>query len=106
MVYEVATAEYAPGKREEALGFLKKVAVYYRKNAGVDLHVVQRMAPGPGQQARLTTIMMIDSMAKWDDFQQKKKKDPEWQALTRDAFVPEKGCLVHNSYTRTFLEVL
>jgi hypothetical protein len=106
MVYVVETSEYAPGKREEALAFLKKAAAYYKKMAGVDIHVTQRMAPAAGQQARITTITTMDSLAAWEEFLLARKKDPEWQALIRDIFVPDKGCWAHNSYTRTFFEVL
>jgi hypothetical protein len=106
MVYVVETSEYAPGKRDEAVAFLKKAAAYYRKMAGVDLHITQRMAPSAGQQAKLTAISTLDSLGAWDEFLQARKKDPEWQGLVRDIFVPDKGFWTHNSYTRTFFEVI
>ena len=106
MVYVVETSEYAPGKREEALAFLKKAAAYYKKMAGVEYDMVQRVAAAAGQQAKLTAISVFDSLTAWDDFAQKRKKDPEWLTLTRGIFAPEQGCWTHNSYTRTFLEVL
>ncbi len=106
MVYVVETSEYAPGKREEALAFLSKAAAYYKKMAGVEFHVVQRVAAAAGQQARLTSIFTLDSLSAWDQFVQRRKKDPEWQALIRGIFDPGQGCWAHNSYTRTFLEVI
>jgi hypothetical protein len=106
MVYVVESADYAPGKREEAMDFLKKVAGYYKKTAGLEVRAVRRVTPAAGQQARLTTIFTIDSLSAWDDMTQKKAKDPEWKALVGDVFVPGKGCLVHNTFSRLFLEVI
>jgi hypothetical protein len=104
MLYVVETSQYAPGKREEAMTFLKKAVAYYRKTAGIETHVVQRTAAALGQQAMITTIATVESLSAWDAFAQRRKKDPEWQALVLDIFVPEKGCWAHNSYTRSFFE--
>jgi hypothetical protein len=52
------------------------------------------------------TIFTTDSVAAWEAFFAKRNKDPEWQTLSRDIYAPEKGCFVHNTYTRAFLEVI
>jgi hypothetical protein len=106
MVYVVETSEYAPGKREDALAFLRKAEVYYKRLAGLELHTVRRVTQALGQQAQLITIFTTDSVAAWEAFYAKRNKDTEWQTLSRDIYAPEKGCFVHNTYTRAFFEVI
>lgn len=106
MVYVVETSQYAPGKKKEALAFLKKAAAYYKKIGGPELHAVRRVAQAAGQQAQLMTIFTIDSMAAWEAFFAKRNKDPEWQTLTGDIYAPDRGIFAHNTYTRAFLEVI
>ena len=104
MVYAVRSAEYVPGKREEALEFLKKV-VSYSKKLGVEVEITRITTPGPGQQARLWTMHKFASMVEMAEFDQKSRKDTEWMATVRAASAPG-GCLVHNSLTRNNFEVL
>ena len=54
MVLSVRSAEYAPGKREEQLEFLKKVVSYDKKN-GVETRILRRASPSAGQAARVLT---------------------------------------------------
>ena len=104
MVYVVESAEYAPGKRQEALAFLKEIAKYHEKEPGTELRIFRRVAPGSGMEARLTTVYTVYSVSVWSQIRQKRHEDPQWRELVKDAFHPDKGSLVHNTYTQTLLD--
>ena len=104
MVYAVRSAEYVPGKREEALEFLKKV-VSYSKKFGVEVEIMRITTPGPGQHARLWTSHKFASMVEMAEIEQKIGEDTEWMAIVRAASAPG-GCLVHNTLIRNNFAVL
>ena len=105
MVHAVASMEFAPGKREEAVQFLKK-AVSWFKAHGAEAQLLQRVTGAPGQAARLVTMETYDSLAAWGDVAQKMLEDAEFEPVVRQAHDPEKGCIAHNTFSRTIFEVI
>ena len=104
MVYAVRSAEYAPGKREEALEFLRKAVSHFKK-LGSDVEILQNRTPNPGQQCRFWTMHKHASWVEMAEVDQKISEDSEWRALVSAAHGPG-GCMVHNTFTRNNFEVL
>lgn len=48
----------------------------------------------------------FDSLEAWAVTAQKLRNDTEFQALQREASDPDKGCMVHGTFSRTVFEVL
>jgi len=106
MVHGVASSEFVPGKREEAVEFLKKAAGFIKKHGAAEVEVLRRWTGAPGQSARLLIMTTYDSLEAWAAGAQKLRDDTEFQAIQRRASDPEKGCIVHNTFSRTIFEVL
>jgi len=105
MVYVIASVEVAPGKMQDAQDWFKRFYAYIKKAHGVQAQWMQPLDPGPGQARKIVAITPYDSLAAWAAHQEKVAKDPERNALVREAF-EEKQYFVANTFIRSLYTVM
>ena len=105
MVLVVSSMEYKPARLKMALEYLKKVANYEKTAFGVEFEILRRLTGAPGQAGRLVVTARFDSVAAWDEHQQKESADSKWQALVDEGFGSEDSIFIHNTFSRNFLAV-
>lgn len=83
MIYEVTSAEIAPGKDEEAREWAKEIHNYSMKKWGYKGDTATQVTPGPGQGGRITWIAVHDSLVAWGKFHDESVQDAKWQELAK-----------------------
>jgi hypothetical protein len=106
MVHGIASMEFTPGRREEAVEYLKKVCETLKRYGAKHAELLRRVTSAPGQNARLYIMTTFDSLVSWAQTAQDMREDKGFQELQREAGDPDRGCVVHNTFSRNLLEVM
>ena len=106
MLHAVSSAQIAPGKREEAVEYFKKVASTLRKHGATEAQAIRRETGASNEMGRLLVMTTHDSLEEWAVVARKIREDKEFQALQRDAFSPQTGCLVSGTFARNLFSTL
>jgi hypothetical protein len=105
MVYVISSVEVAPGKMKEAQDWIERFYAYLKKAFALESQRMKPLDPGAGEANRIVTLTPYASLAAWAAHQEKVMKDPERNALVREAF-EEKQIIVPNSFTRRIYTVM
>ena len=78
MIFWSVTATMAPGKEEEAVQHLKKMAKFEQERHGIDVQIIQRM---DGAAGRIMWLEKHESLAAWEAQDAHFRDDAEAMAL-------------------------
>ena len=81
MIFWSVSATVAPGKDDEGVEFLKKMAQYVNGRLGTDIQLARRM---DGSGGRYIWLEKHDSLAAWEEEDKRFQADAEAKAMLKE----------------------